>query len=89
MTDNLRAEDYNQAMNLIAQNLLSSLSQTMKGLAQPFHNSKLVSQALAAFLTNVIYMQAPGNKDLSRQMLDEIAEFVKIQLASIAEPVQS
>ncbi|CDZ78767.1 hypothetical protein BN59_03081 [Legionella massiliensis] len=85
-TEVLTAEDYNKAMNFIAQNLLSSLSQSMGALPQQLHNRKVVSQALAAFLTNIIYKQFPGDKDLSQEMLNEITEFVKLQLASIPEP---
>lgn len=83
--DTLTAEDYSRAMNFIGQNLLSSLNQTVEKLPPHFRNRKVVSQALSAFLANVIYKQFPDNHELCQQMLDEITRIVKMQLDNIPQ----
>jgi hypothetical protein len=81
--DTLAPEEYIKAMNFIGQNLLSSLVQSVEKLPQALRSPKVISQALAAFLTNVIYKQFPDDNESSQQMLDEISKFVRVQLENI------
>lgn len=80
----LTAEDYSQAMNFIGQNLLLALTQSVEKLPAPFRNRQVISQALSAFLTNVIYKQAPENQEACQEILAEINQLVKAQLDNIS-----
>lgn len=80
----LNAEDYSRAMNFIGENLLSALTKAVEELPPSFRNRQLISQALSAFLTNIIYKQAPGNQEACQQMLDDISQLVKTQLNNIS-----
>lgn len=85
MNPNLTAEDYSKAMNFIAQNLLASLTQAVSNLPAHFQDRAVVSQALSAFLANVIYKQFPETPDACQTMLDDISKFVKVQLEHMAQ----
>lgn len=78
-----QAEEYGQAMNLIGQNLMAALVQSMNKIPAHCRNQRVVSQAVSAFLANIIYQQFPGNNDSCQQMLQEINQLVKIQLETI------
>lgn len=82
--DALTNEDYSKAMNFIAQNLLSSLTQSVEKLSVQFHNRKVISQAISAFLVNVIYKQFPDNQEACEQMLGEITKIVTLQIDAIS-----
>lgn len=84
-SETLSAENYSKAMNAIGQHLLSALNQAVEQLPQPLRSRQLVSQALSAFLTNVIYKQYPGHAEACQHMLDEIAKLVKTQLESMPQ----
>lgn len=79
----LTEEDYTKAMNFLGQNLYNALVKSVEELEPPFRTNKMVSNALSAFLINVIYKQAQGNKDACQQMLDEIVKLITMQLESI------
>jgi hypothetical protein len=82
----LSNEDYSKAMNFIGQSLLSNLSQNAEQLPPELRNIKVISQALSAFLANVIYKQFPDHADSRQQMLDELIELVNMQLNHISQP---
>lgn len=84
----LTNEDYSKAMNFIGQNLLSALVQSVEKLPPPLRNSNVISQALSAFLANIIYKQFPGNPDACQHMLNSIAKLVKMQLDNIPQPAK-
>ncbi|KGP62503.1 hypothetical protein EP47_06255 [Legionella norrlandica] len=84
-TGTFTPEDYAKAMNFIGQNLLSSLTQSVEKLPPQLRNLKVVSQALSAFLTNVIYKQFPENHESCQQMLSEISKLVSVQLNNIPQ----
>lgn len=79
------AEEYSKAMNFIGQNLFAALVQSVEKLPQDVRNRKVISQALSAFLANVIYKQSPDNIESCQQMLDEIAKVVRMQLENIPQ----
>lgn len=79
------AEEYSKAMNFIGQNLWMNLTQSVEKLPPQLRNRKVVSQALSAFLANVIYKQFPENHDLCQQMLDDVTKLVKVQLDNIPQ----
>ncbi|WP_019217387.1 hypothetical protein [Legionella tunisiensis] len=83
--DALTAEDYSKAMNLLGQNLLSALTQSIEKLPQPLRNRKVVSQALSAFLANLIYKQFPEDQESRQQMLDELTTLIQVQLDGISQ----
>lgn len=83
--DTLTAEDYSKAMNLLGQNLLSALTQSIEKLPQPLRNRKVVSQALSAFIANLVYKQFPADQESRQQMLDELTMLIQLQLDSIAQ----
>ncbi|KTD78804.1 hypothetical protein [Legionella waltersii] len=76
-------EELNQAMNTIGQQLFQSLSESVQKLPQPLRKGKIVNQALAAFLTNVIYRQFPEDKQARELTIDQLLAFVKQHLAQI------
>ncbi|MBN9228469.1 MULTISPECIES: hypothetical protein [Legionella] len=82
----LTNEDYSKAMNFIGQNLLSSLIQSVEKLPPNLRNNNIISQALSAFLANIIYKQSPGNPESCQQMLEAITNLVKMQLNNIPQP---
>lgn len=87
--DALTAEDYSKAMNLLGQNLMSALTQSIEKLPQPLRNRKVVSQALSAFLANLIYKQFPEDDESRQQMLDELTKLVQVQLDHISQLSES
>ncbi len=84
----LTNEDYSKAMNFIGQNLLSALVQSVEKLPPPLRNSNVISQALSAFLANIIYKQFPGNPESCQHMLSSITKLVKMQLDNIPQPAK-
>ncbi|WP_392538835.1 hypothetical protein [Legionella sp. 227] len=84
--ETLTNEDYSKAMNFIGQNLLSSLVQSVEKLPPHFRNSNVISQALAAFLANIIYKQTPGNPESRQQMLEAMTNLVRMQLNNVPNP---
>ena len=82
----LTAEDYTKAMNFIGQNLLSSLIQSVNNIPAPLRKSKVVTQALSAFLANVIYKQFPEDHNSRQQMLDDLNKLIQIQFDHIQQP---
>ncbi|CAM2973299.1 Uncharacterised protein [Legionella steigerwaltii] len=84
--ENLTHEDYSKAMNFIGQNLLSSLIQSVEKLPPHCRNNNIISQALSAFLANIIYKQSPGNPESHQQMLESITNLVRMQLNNIPQP---
>jgi hypothetical protein len=88
-TQTITAEDYSKAMNFIAQNLLSSLIQSVEKLPSELSNRKVIAQALSAFLANVIYKQFPDDADSCQQMLDELSKLIQMQLDQMLQPAKS
>lgn len=80
-------EDYAKAMNFIAQNLFSSLVQSIEKLPNELSNRKVVAQALSAFLANVIYKQFPNDADLSSRMLNDFTNLIQTQLNEMHQPI--
>ncbi|MBA3536831.1 MAG: hypothetical protein H0T84_09510 [Tatlockia sp.] len=88
-TQTITAEDYSKAMNFIAQNLLSSLVQSVEKLPSELSSRKVIAQALSAFLANVIYKQYPKDANSCQQMLDELSKLVQMQIDQMFDPAQS
>lgn len=84
-TSNINVEEYTRAMNFIGQNLLATLGQAVDKLPQTLRNEKVISQALAAFLTNVVYKYSPHELSASQNMLEQITNTVQVQLKQIAQ----
>ncbi|HHT0592414.1 TPA: hypothetical protein ACTXXA_000275 [Legionella anisa] len=82
----LTNEDYSKAMNFIGQNLLSSLVQSIEKLPAHLRNSNVISQALSAFLANIIYKQFPDSPESCHQMMDAMTKLVKMQLDNYSQP---
>lgn len=82
-TNAVSQEELSQAMNSIGQNLYNTLTQSVQSLPQNLRKGKLVNQALAAFLTNVIYQQFPEDKQAREMTVDQLLSFVKLHLDSI------
>ncbi|KTC82291.1 hypothetical protein [Legionella cherrii] len=82
----LTNEDYSKAMNFIGQNLLSSLVQSVEKLPPHFRNSNVISQALSAFVANIIYKQSPENAESRQKMLEAMTNLVRMQLNNIPNP---
>jgi hypothetical protein len=83
-TDALSSEDYNQAMNYIGQNLLSSLVKITDNLPAPLRNKDVVMQGLAAFLSNVVCKQCPQDREARQLMLAQLSKLVGMHLENIA-----
>ncbi|PWY57622.1 hypothetical protein DGG96_00565 [Legionella qingyii] len=81
----LTNEDYSKAMNFIGQNLLTSLVQSVEKLPPHFRSNNVISQALSAFIANIIYKQSPGNPESCQQMLDTLTKLVKTQLENLPQ----
>ncbi|KTD02454.1 hypothetical protein OQJ19_04945 [Fluoribacter gormanii] len=81
----LTNEDYSKAMNFIGQNLLTSLVQSVEKLPPHLRSNNVISQALSAFIANIIYKQSPGNPESCQQMLDAITKLVKMQLENLPQ----
>jgi hypothetical protein len=76
-------EEYNQAMNSIGQQLYKSLTDSVQKLPEHLRKGKIVNQALAAFLTNVIYRQFPDDKQARELTIDQLMAFIKLHLEQI------
>ena len=76
-------EEYSQAMNFLGQNLYNALMQSMEQLEPQFRTQKMVTNALSAFLVNIVYKQAQGDKEKCEQQLDEIVKLIGLQIESI------
>ncbi|MBA2709584.1 MAG: hypothetical protein H0U57_03205 [Tatlockia sp.] len=87
--DAFSAEDYSKAMNIIAENLLSTLVQSVQKLPPEFSNRKVIVQALSAFLANVIYKQFPEDEGSSQKMLNDFTNIIQIQLDNMYRPVNA
>lgn len=87
-TDALTNEDYSKAMNFIGQNLLSSLVQSIEKLPPNLRSSNVISQALSAFLANIIYKQFPESPESCHKMMDAITSLVKMQLGNYPQPTK-
>lgn len=87
--DELTNEEYTKAMNFIGQHLLSALAQSVEKLPEPLRKYKVVSQALSAFLSNVIYKQFPDNAEAREQMHADITELMAIQLGTLSKTPES
>lgn len=81
----LKEEDYSRAMNFLGQNLLSTLSQAVEQLPPELRNRQVITQALSAFLANVIHKQFPGDEDSCQQLLGDFANLTKTQLTMMVE----
>lgn len=77
-------ENFSKAMNFIGQNLLTALTKSLEELPPAFRNRQLVTQAMSAFLTNIIYQQFPKDDQACQQMLDEMTKLVRSQLQNIS-----
>lgn len=84
----LSNEDYTKAMNFIGQSLLTSLVQSLENLSPPLRNSNVISQALSAFLANIIYKQFPGDAEACQKMLDAITQLVQKQFDNFPQPAK-
>lgn len=83
-TPTLTEKDYNHAMNLVGQNLLKNLSESVNQLPQPLRDHKVIAQSLSAFLANVILKQAGTHADNQQKMLADLVGLVNHHLKSIA-----
>lgn len=81
----LPSDAYPKAMNLIGQNLLTSLVQTMQNLPLPLRSNEVLVQALAAFLGNVLHKQFPDDQAAGQQMLERLTKLVHVHLADIEQ----
>jgi hypothetical protein len=79
----ISTDEYSQAMNFLGQNLYNALMQSMQQLDPQFRSQTMVSNALSAFLLNIFYKQAEGNREKCEQQLDEIVKLIHLQLESI------
>lgn len=82
-TNTISQDELTQAMNSIGQELYKTLIQSVQNLPQPMRKGKIVNQALAAFLTNVIYQQFPEDKQARKLVIDQLLNFVKLHLEAI------
>lgn len=65
------------------------MSSIRKKIYRPhFRSSNVLSQALSAFLANLIYKQFPESPELGHQMIDAIVKFVKMQLNNCPQPAK-
>ncbi|STY28243.1 Uncharacterised protein [Legionella wadsworthii] len=81
----LSNEDYTKAMNFIGQNLLAALVQSLEKLPPPLRDSNVISQALSAFLANIIHKQFPGDSTACQKMLEALNQLVKLRLESFSQ----
>lgn len=88
-TDELTHEEYTKAMNFIGQHLLAALAQSVEKLPQPLRKYKVVSQALSAFLANVIYKQFPEDAQAREEMHADLTELLSIQLGTLSKAAES
>ena len=79
----LPPDAYPNAMNLIGQNLLTSLAQTMQNLALPLRSNEVLLQGLAAFLTNVLHKQFPQDQGSCQQTLERLTKLVHVHLTDL------
>ncbi|KTC92390.1 hypothetical protein OQJ18_10215 [Fluoribacter dumoffii] len=86
--ESLTNEDYSKAMNFIGQNLLSALVQSLEKLPPPLRDSNVISQALSAFLSNIIYKQFPDSPEACQKMLEAISKLVSKQLDKMSQPAK-
>ena len=80
---NLTDEDYSQAMNVIGQNLYSSLAQSIDELPEYMRSKDLVMQALSGFVANIIHQQAPTDPDSCQETLKQVNEIIQMHLTSM------
>ncbi len=78
-------EMYSNAMNFIGQNLLTALTQSLERLPANCRNTKVVTNGLAAFISNVIFKQAKGDEALCPKMLEDITKIIHVQFEQFAE----
>lgn len=78
---NLPPDAYPKAMNLIGQNLLGTLAESMQSLPSALRTNEVAMQGLAAFLANVLHQQAPQNSAARQQMFEGLSKLIHAHIA--------